>query len=82
MTPSSKPASRRPPPAPKTRVIEVGGVTLNNRNPRTMCTVFTNDESGLPVTLDKIDVSGTLQIDPGECATDGGIENVAQCVDG
>jgi hypothetical protein len=64
------------PPVPKTRTVEVGGVTLNNRNPRTMCTVF-NNKLGLPVTLDDIGVTGDLEINPVKCAGQSDIDGSA-----
>ncbi|MGK5682877.1 hypothetical protein [Actinoplanes sp. URMC 104] len=78
---SSSPTSQAAPPAPRTRVIQVGGVTLNNRNPRTMCTVFTNDDAGLPVRISNLRVAGDLRIDAQDCGTDGGSEG-PQCRNG
>ncbi|KUL40511.1 hypothetical protein ADL15_07195 [Actinoplanes awajinensis subsp. mycoplanecinus] len=82
--PSSRPPSSSPPPppAPKPRVIEVGGVTLNNRNPQTMCTLFRNADAGLPVTISNLRVSGKLTIDPGTCSTNGDIGNKPRCRSG
>ncbi|GAA2707142.1 hypothetical protein Apa02nite_031650 [Actinoplanes palleronii] len=86
--PAIRPSSQRPssspppPPAPKPRVIEVGGVTLDNRNPQTMCTLFENKTAGIAVKLRNIRVSGKLTMDPGTCATNGEIEGSPQCVSG
>jgi hypothetical protein len=70
------------PPIPE-RAIRVGGATLDNDNPRTMCAVFTSTRLGLPVTVTGVAVSGgVLQIDPGTCAEDDNIAGFPECVDG
>lgn len=72
-----------PPPPIPVRAIRVGGATLNNENPRTMCLVFTNLELGLTVRVTGAGVSGDiLKVDPGECATDDNINKFPECVGG
>jgi hypothetical protein len=82
--PSSSPTSTRPipPPPVPTHAIRVGGATLDNDNPRTMCAVFTNTRLGLPVTVTGVSVSGdVLEVDAGTCAEDDGIAEIPECVD-
>ncbi|MEV6303458.1 hypothetical protein AB0M02_28880 [Actinoplanes sp. NPDC051861] len=77
---TTRPTTTSAAPKPKPRTVQVGGVTLNNRNPRTMCTEYEN-RVGLPLVLSDIDVTGKLTISSRRCAGESDV-NGSACREG